>query len=74
MTADSGLYYVCSDGDVLDAIISRHYGDTLGTKLDRVLLANPGLASLGAVLGAGTRVFLPDIDTDAPVETAQLWG
>lgn len=74
MTADPDLYYDSSDGDVLDAIVSAHYGDTLDGKVEAVLAANPGLAALGAVLDAGVRITLPDLSTTGPVETEQLWG
>lgn len=74
MTGVSDLYYVCSDGDVLDAVVARHYGDTLGQKVEAVLGANPGLAALGAVLRAGTRITLPDLAQSEKSETVQLWG
>ena len=74
MTAGSGLYYVSSEGDVLDVIVAVHYGDTLGGKVEAVLAANPGLSAQGAVLAAGVRIILPDLSTTEPVETEQLWG
>lgn len=74
MTAVSDLYYVSSDGDVLDQVVSQHYGDTLDGKVEAVLAANPGLAGLGAVLGAGVRITLPDLSDTQANETAQLWG
>ena len=74
MTAVSDLYYVSSDGDVLDAIVAAHYGDTLDGKVEAVLDANPGLSALGAVLNAGVRIVLPDMSSTGPAETEQLWG
>lgn len=74
MTVGSDLYYRSSDGDVLDAIVAAHYGDTLDGKVEAVLAANPGLGGLGPVLSAGVRIFLPDLSTSGPTETAQLWG
>ncbi len=74
MTAGSDLYYVSSDGDVLDAIVAAHYGDTLDGKVEAVLAANPGLSALSAVLDAGVRIALPDLSITGPVETEQLWG
>jgi P2-like prophage tail protein X len=59
---------------VLDAIVYSHYGDALDGKVEAVLSANPGLAAQGPVLKAGVRIFLPDLSTAAPTETAQLWG
>lgn len=74
MTAGSDHYYVSSDGDVLDAIVAGHYGDTVNGKVEAVLAANPGLSALGAVLNAGVRIKLPDLSTTGPAETEQLWG
>ncbi|WP_037228631.1 tail protein X [Roseobacter sp. GAI101] len=74
MTAVPGLYFVSSDGDVLDQVVASHYGDTSGLKVEAVLAANPGLGALGAVLNAGVRILLPDLETSTPMETAQLWG
>jgi len=74
MTVVSDLYYVSVDGDMLDQIVAGHYGDTLGGKVEAVIAANPGIAALGAVLDAGLRIRLPDLDTATPVETEQLWG
>ncbi|SMX27304.1 Phage Tail Protein X [Pelagimonas phthalicica] len=70
----SDLYYVTSDGDVLDQVVSAHYGDALGGKVEAVLRANSGLAAEGAVLRAGLRIALPERGNQTPVETAQLWG
>jgi len=74
MTAVSDLYFVSSEGDVLDQVVAAHYGDTLGGKVEAVLAVNPGLGALGAVLDPGVRIRLPDLDTSEPSETAQLWG
>lgn len=74
MTAAQDLYYVSSSGDVLDQVVAKHYGDTRGGKVEKVLAANPDLASKGAVLPAGVRITLPALDLDTPPETAQLWG
>ena len=74
MTVVSDLFYDCSDGDILDAVVAAHYGDTQGGKVEAVLAANPGIASLGAVLDAGVRIRLPDLSSSQPVETDQLWG
>ena len=73
MTEVSALSYVCSDGDVLDAIVAGHYGDTAGKKVERVLAFNPGLAALGAVLSAGVVISLPVFDDEPDPATVQLW-
>ncbi|MEP1637266.1 tail protein X [Ascidiaceihabitans sp.] len=73
MMAGSDQFYVSSDGDVVDQIVFNHYGNTAGGQVEAVLLANPGLPALGAVLDAGIRIRLPDLTDDAPVEALQLW-
>lgn len=72
--ADLSLSYSCRDGDVLDEIIWRHYGDQADGKLEAVLAVNPGIAGLGSTLPAGQLIALPDLEDDTPTETAQLWG
>ncbi len=63
-------------GDTLDGLLWR--ARKLGSSaLASVLAANPGLASLGTALPAGTRVTLPDTVTTratTPVrDMVQLW-
>jgi phage tail protein X len=60
-------------GDMVDAICRRVYGDESGF-VEAVLDANPGLAALGPVLPEGTRLTLPEIQpepTQEPLVT--LW-
>lgn len=61
-------------GDTLDALAWRARG--LGpADLPAVLVANPGLAALGAVLPKGTIVDIPDTAAPAPAlrDTLNLW-
>lgn len=65
--------YRTKDGDVLDAICTRHYN---GAKFDIVTVyeVNPGLADHGPVMPAGLIITLPDVDdTPAPAATVRLW-
>lgn len=62
-------------GDTLDGLIWRERG--LGIEdCPAVLAANPGLASLGPTLPAGTAVTIPAISAPAlPVrDIVQLWS
>ncbi|HEY5804850.1 MAG TPA: tail protein X [Lysobacter sp.] len=61
-------------GDTLDTLCWRHLGRTAGV-LEAALEANPGIATLGAVLPHGTPVDLPEPANTAPARRAllQLW-
>lgn len=58
-------------GDTVDAIAWREYGDTAMT--EAILIANPGLADHGEVLPQGTPVRLPPRATPPPTPTYTLW-
>lgn len=64
--------YRAKDGDVLDAIAARVYGDEYAV-LD-VLAANPALAAGPPHLTAGALVALPPVTPrPAEVRTTQIW-
>ncbi len=62
--AGGAARYVTVDGDVLDHICWRHYGQEW-TVTEVVLSANPGLADHGAGLPAGIVIHLPAFATPA---------
>lgn len=67
------MQYRAKDGDVLDDICARYYGDLPWT-LDLVLAANVGLAARRPIIDAGTIIELPDIEPAATVApTVRLW-
>lgn len=67
------MKYRTKDGDVLDAICARHYGDT-PHKVEDVIAAKPGLAALGPVLPSGIVIELPEVeDTAQERPTIRLW-
>jgi phage tail protein X len=61
-------------GDILDAMVWRHYGHQSGT-VERVLDSNYGLAAQGVIYPAGVTVDMPELDRpSAPVrDWTQLW-
>lgn len=71
--ADSAASYRSKDGDTVDEIIWRYYGNQVRGAMEIVLEANPGLADLGPVLPVGTVVQLPEIETPKEVESVSLW-
>ncbi len=63
---------ITRDGDVLDALIWRHYGR--GDVLAAVLEANPSLARLPPVLEAGLVIELPDLPLPVEAPVIRLWS
>lgn len=66
--------YTTVQGDVLDFIVTAHYGDIDGA-LEAVLSVNPGLLVYGPVLPAGVSVNLPEIEAPAgsQAEILNIW-
>jgi len=64
--------YTTAAGDTLDVICWRYYGEQSGA-VEAVLEANPGLAALGLVYGAGEVITLPALDTTGDDEVVTLW-
>ncbi len=65
--------YTTIQGEMIDAICRRAYGDESGY-VEAVLEANPGLAALAAPLPIGTKIALPDIvKADDVVPVVSLW-
>ncbi|SDF04692.1 tail protein X [Rhodospira trueperi] len=60
-------------GDTVDLIAWRAYGETAMTEVLLDTPANRGLAALGDVLPEGTLVALPPRETPAPTPTHTLW-
>lgn len=69
----SSHFYVCKDGDVLDQLVTNHYGAASDISVEAVLAANDLLAANGPILPAGLRIELPAFDVIAPVEPVRLW-
>ena len=71
--ADSAASYHSKEGDTVDEIVWRHYGNTVASAFERVLEANRGLADLGPVLPVGTIVLLPVFEETKETESVSLW-
>ena len=67
------ITYVTKDGDVLDAICWKYYGNTSGT-VEKVLEANRHLAELGSIFAAGVKIILPDLTPEEETESVKLWS
>lgn len=65
--------YSTIDGDVLDDICLKYYGQTSDV-VERVLDVNPLLAELGPVYSAGVKISLPDFPRlKVKKENVRLW-
>jgi phage tail protein X len=73
MMAGSAVFYRSKEGEMLDEIVWRHYGNRVAGALETVLEANQGIAGLGPVLPVNTRIQLPVIETPKEAETVSLW-
>jgi phage tail protein X len=61
-------------GDILDAMVWRHYGHQSGT-VEQVLDSNYGLAAQGVIYPAGVAIEFPDMaEPSVPVrDWTRLW-
>lgn len=65
--------YRTRQGDTLDYICWRHYGQQSGA-VEAVLLANPGLADAGPVMPLDTVIVLPELAKPASeLQPIRLW-
>lgn len=63
--------YMTKDGDMLDAVCWKHYGNE--STVAAVLEANPGLADYGPIFPAGVVIMLPDLVTGQEKQAIRLW-
>lgn len=63
--------YITRDGDVLDEICWRFYGNT--DNLINVYKENPGLSDMGTHYESGIEIKLPEITEMQVTYTAALW-
>lgn len=65
--------YRTSDGDTVDSIAWKYYGNQTNRIVETVLAANPGLADYGTELPANIEIVLPEIDNTATATGTRLW-
>jgi phage tail protein X len=69
------MIYTAKEGDRLDLVVARHYGNLADRKVERVLEANPGLCVTGFELALGQQIELPELAPAAPLKQAvRLWS
>lgn len=64
--------YLTTDGDVLDDICRRVYGEQKPGQVEAVLAANPGLADRGFTLPSGVLIILPTLEAQSEAKV-RLW-
>lgn len=62
--------YRAKDGERIDLICWKHYGNLSGRVVEQVLSANPGVSAL-LELASGTVIILPNIVPQT--EESSLW-
>jgi len=72
MTSPIFKRVITRDGDVLDAIVWKHYGRS--DVIAAVLEANPHLALMPPVLSAGLLIELPDLPLPVEAPVIRLWS
>ena len=65
------MIYVTKDGETLDQICWKHYGNT--RNMEKVLNANRHIANMDAVLDAGIKVTLPAFEEPKTTQKIKLW-
>lgn len=65
------MIYVTKDGETLDYICWKHYGNT--RNMEKVLNVNRHIASMDAVLDAGIKVTLPAFEEPKTTQKIKLW-
>ncbi|WP_333847132.1 tail protein X [Phaeobacter italicus] len=71
--AASAVFYRSKQGETIDEIVWRHYGNRIAGALEIVLEANRDLATLGPVLPINTEIELPAIEAPKEAEAVRLW-
>lgn len=65
--------YVTGDGDTIDYIAWKYYGNQDQGTVEQLLAANKGVADMGPELAAGITITLPEIITPATEQGIKLW-
>lgn len=65
--------YVTADGDTVDFIAWKYYGNQDPGTVEQLLAANKGVADMGPELAAGITITLPEIITPATEQGIKLW-
>jgi phage tail protein X len=65
--------YITKEGDILDDVTFRFYGEARAGLVESVLELNQGLASYGVTLPADVTIKFPAVITSPPMARKRLW-
>lgn len=68
------MTYITKQGDILDDVVARYYGDTSNRVVELVLEANRGLADHGPILPPNIEIELPARPPIAKTPLKRLWS
>ena len=65
--------YLTKDGDTIDEIAYRYYGNTKNQVVERILEANFRLADYAPILPTGVLIELPEVQPLIVKKQVKLW-
>ena len=65
--------YSTKDGDTLDEISYRYYGNTNNKVVEKIIEANFGITDYPAILPAGVLIELPKVTQSTEKQKVKLW-
>ena len=65
--------YATKDGDTLDKIAYRYYGNTNNKVVENIIEANFGITDYPAILPAGVLIELPEVTQSTEKQKVKLW-
>lgn len=65
--------YSTKDGDTLDEIAYRYYGNTNNLVVENIIEANFNITNYGPILPAGVLIELPEVEQSTEKQKVKLW-
>lgn len=65
--------YSTKDGDTLDEIAYKYYGNTNNKVVENIIGANFGITNHGPILPAGILIELPELKRSVEKQRVKLW-
>ena len=65
--------YLTKEGDMLDEIAYRYYGNTNNKVVENIIEANFGITDHPSILPAGILIELPEVKQSTEKQKVKLW-